>query len=259
MLRYSSLPSFVKSVSYSRNPVVVRVTGDIDEDTVEKFEKQVSAAHTTGQPVIPVVINSNGGEVYALLSIMSIMESSKLPIATIVPGFAGSAACALFACGTPGYRYMARNARLMMHDVSQMMYGSMTLKEMCIEKQEMNHLNKQVFEAMSSHCKKSPKYFSNMVNKKGGDLYMSSADAKKHGLACVIGLPSLTVKVSACMNFGLEAEKKSNARVCSRGAIDEEEEEEDEEDSSENGSSAEEESEEEEEEAPRKRRRRTAN
>jgi ATP-dependent Clp endopeptidase proteolytic subunit ClpP len=195
--------SNVKKISLHQEPVVIHVTGEIDEDDVEQFGKDLAAAQNTGQPVVPIIINSGGGEVYPLLAMMSLMEQSKLPIATIVPGFAASAACALFACGSEGYRYMAKNARLMMHDVSQMMCGTMTLRDVDIEKTEMKQLNRQIFRAMALSCGKKPSYFDDMVTKKGGDLYMSAAQAKKHGLCNHITIPHMQTRVDYSITFGM--------------------------------------------------------
>lgn len=219
----------IKKVVLTEEPVVIHVTGEIDDDMVEDFGKDIARAQNTGQPVVPIVINSNGGEVYSLLAMLSMMENSKIPIATIVPGFAASAACALFACGTEGYRYMSKNARLMMHDVSQMMCGNMTLRDMEVEKAEMKHLNRQIFKTMAVSCSQKSDYFMKLVDQKKGDLYLSAAQAKQHKLCNHVAIPVLKSQVSYSVSFGHRDEKRG-APSCTDPEDDEEEENEDDED-----------------------------
>src|SRR5580698_9660787 len=69
---------------------------DIDDAMVKPFTDAVSEAHASGQPILPIVINSGGGDLYALFAIADVLESSKIPIATIVTGKAMSAGAALF-------------------------------------------------------------------------------------------------------------------------------------------------------------------
>ena len=55
----------IKEEAFVVEPVIVRVT-KFNEDGYDKFRKQMSDAHNTGQTVIPVVIDSYGGEAYSL-------------------------------------------------------------------------------------------------------------------------------------------------------------------------------------------------
>ena len=46
-----------------------------DEDAYEFFRKDMEAAHNTGQDIIPIVINSYGGQVYSVLGMMEIIKN----------------------------------------------------------------------------------------------------------------------------------------------------------------------------------------
>ena len=94
-----------------------------DEKSAQEFSEKMSDAHNTGQPVIPIVIDSYGGQVYALMTMISAIKHSEVPIATIVEGKAMSCGAVLFTFGETGMRYMDPDATLMIHDVSSMDWG----------------------------------------------------------------------------------------------------------------------------------------
>ena len=100
-------------------PVVIRVN-KFDEKAAQEFSKDVARAQNTGQPVLPVIIDSYGGQVYSLMSMISDIEHSRIPVATIVQGKAMSCGAILFSFGVDGMRYMDPDATVMIHDVSSM-------------------------------------------------------------------------------------------------------------------------------------------
>ena len=91
----SNVSSLIKEVELRKSPVIIRVN-KFDEDAAKKFDEQISLAHNTGQKVIPVVIDSYGGQVYSLMSMISAIKHADLPIATIVEGKAMSCGAVLF-------------------------------------------------------------------------------------------------------------------------------------------------------------------
>ena len=191
------LPESVSRVRWREDPLTVYVTGEFDEDTATQFAQDLSAANNTGQSVVPVVINSGGGDVYSLMMMVAAIRSSAVPVATIVPGFAASAAAALFACGTKGMRYIAPTARVMLHDASLTMYSTVSLRDMEIEKDELAAVNKQMFDIMGENCHDGDKtYFHKLLKKQGNrDLYLDANAAVKHKLATCAYVPVLRTSV----------------------------------------------------------------
>lgn len=103
-------------------PVIIRLS-KFDESNAKAFSAAMMKAQNTGQPVVPVIIDSYGGQVYSLMSMISDIKNSRIPVATIVQGKAMSCGAILFSFGTDGYRYMDPDATLMIHDVSSMGWG----------------------------------------------------------------------------------------------------------------------------------------
>ena len=64
----------IKDFELRDNPVIITVT-KFDEDSAKEFSSKISMAHSTGQKVIPVVIDSYGGQVYSLMRMISAIKA----------------------------------------------------------------------------------------------------------------------------------------------------------------------------------------
>jgi len=188
------------------DPVVIRVNKNFNEEMAEKFATEMAKAHETGQTVIPVVLDSFGGEVYSLLDIVSQIQNSRIPVATIVEGKAMSAGAMLFGFGWHGHRYMAESATLMIHDVSAGHWGK--IEEIKADAKETERLHKLIFAKLAKHLDKKEDYFLNIIHEKGhAEWYMTAKEAKKHGLCSHIGVPEYRVEIGLTHKFGLAGAK----------------------------------------------------
>lgn len=177
-------------------PHVVRVR-EFDEHAAEKFAKQMSAAYATGQPIIPVIIDSYGGEIYSLLSMVDIIKSTPVPVATIVEGKAMSAGAILLACGTEGYRFVGHRATVMIHDAAN--FGKEATKkvhEIRADAKELDRLNEQIFEILDISSGKEDGHFKKLIDSKHhADWFLTPQEAVKHNIANYIGIPQFTMAV----------------------------------------------------------------
>ena len=183
-------------------PEIIRIT-DFDEKDLEEFEEDFDVAHNTGQPVIQIVIDSFGGCGYGLLGMISAIEQSKLPVATIITSKAMSAGAILFCFGTEGYRFMSPDAQLMIHDAS-VSFRSEDLKpeELKVEAKQLDHLNELLYKKASKHLGHPANYLVNMIKeKKNVDWFLTAKEAKKHKIVNHLRVPSFDVKVSLDIKF----------------------------------------------------------
>ena len=193
MIWKTTVDQNIKNVDLRANPVIIRVN-KFDEQSAAEFANKMASAHNTGQKVIPVVIDSYGGQVYSLMSMIASIKSSELPVATIVEGKAMSCGVILFSCGTEGYRYISDDATLMIHDVSSMAWGKNS--EIQASAKETERLNDKIYEILAENSNKSRKWFHKKLNKKGrADWFIEAEEAIDLGLADMIGLPKLEIKV----------------------------------------------------------------
>ena len=190
----SKVSPLLKEYELRRSPIIVRVN-KFDEDAAKQFQNEMAAAHNTGQNVIPVVIDSYGGQVYSLMAMISAIKHAEIPVATIVEGKAMSCGAILFSFGEAGLRFMDPDATIMIHDVSSMEHGK--VEEIKSSAEEAERLNQKVYTMMARNCGKKDDYFLKLVHKKGhADWYLDADDAKKHGLVNQVRVPKININIS---------------------------------------------------------------
>lgn len=180
---------------------VVIEMGDVNERSAKNFSRLVDAAHHTGQPFIPLVINSAGGELYSLMAIIDTIGASKLPFITVVEGKAMSCGAVLFTFGEK--RFIGPNATLMLHDAI-LIGGDSPSKthEVTATAEELARLNAIIWEMMEKNTGNRKKALWNRVHKNGrADLFLDAKQALECKLATNIGIPRWQIQVK--VNHGL--------------------------------------------------------
>ena len=184
----------IKEIELRSDPVVVTVN-KFDEESANEFATLISAAQNTGQKVVPVVIDSYGGEAYSLLSMIATLKSSSIPVATIIKGKAMSCGALFASFGEEGLRFMDKDAVLMIHDVSTMAFGK--VEELKADAREAERLNKKLYTMMARNCGKSDSYFLDLIHDKGhADWFLEAEEAKEHNIVQQLRVPNLKGTVS---------------------------------------------------------------
>jgi ATP-dependent Clp protease, protease subunit len=182
-------------------PRIVRVNSFNEED-LEDFEKDMEAAHLTGQPVIPVVIDSYGGSAYGVLGMIATIEAARVPVATILTTKAMSAGAILFMFGTEGYRYMHAEAGMMIHDIGSWVGGK--VEEIKADAKNLDLMNRAVYKRASKAIGKEPDYLSNLIKNQHNhvDWFLTAKDAKSHNIVNHLKVPSFEIEISLNIKFG---------------------------------------------------------
>lgn len=180
-------------------PIVIYVRS-FEEEAVEEFEMDMDHAHDTGQPVIPIVIDSFGGSCYGEAAMVSSILNAKVPVATIVKGKAMSAGAWLFGFGTEGYRFMDPFATLMIHDATSASYGK--VEEVKADTAHLEHMNETTYKRLAKHLGHPDDYFlKEIAKRKHADWFLTAKEAKKHKLANHIRIPEFVTKITVEMIF----------------------------------------------------------
>lgn len=175
-------------------PYVVRITEGFDPEMTTKFQEDFDKALHRNHQIIPVVIDSYGGQVYSLLQIISIFKSSPLPVATICTGKAMSCGAMLFMFGHNNLRFMSEEATLMLHEVSSFTMGK--VEEIKSDAKEVDRINKKIFTEAAKHIGKPANYFLDLLhNNNHSEIYMTAKMAKSHNICNHIGVPTLVTEV----------------------------------------------------------------
>ena len=195
----SKVSPLLKEYELRKSPVIIRVN-KFDEESAKKFSDSVAQAHNTGQKVIPVVIDSYGGQVYSLMTMISAIKHAELPIATIVEGKAMSCGAVLLTFGEEGLRFADPDATVMIHDVSSGVYGK--IEELKADVKEAERLDTKIYTMMARNCGKKDDYFKKKVFvKKHADWFMGADEAKKHGIVNHLRVPKLNIEIDVDIDF----------------------------------------------------------
>jgi ATP-dependent Clp protease, protease subunit len=185
-------------------PVYIVFSGRFDEENAKKFRLELEAAELAAkkakQEIIPIVIDSYGGSAYSLLSMVDAINNCSLPVSTIVESKAMSCGAILFSCGKEGYRFVAPNATILIHDVSAGMHGKEP--DIRASADESKRINKLVYKLMADNCGHEAGYFYDIITeKRGADWYITAEEAVEHNLANKIHMPSMTVDVDMKIKY----------------------------------------------------------
>lgn len=194
----------IESISLRTEPQVVVISGEIDEGVASQFAQQMDLAQETGQHVLPIVIHSHGGCVYSLMYMMNIIRQSTLPIATIVPARAASAAVDLFLSAPKHLRFMAPDARLNIHSACTELAGTMNAAAMKSEGKELKHIDDRLWDIMEENCGLQRGFFKKLLRKReNADVWIDCKKAIAMGLVAEENteLPRLVMEVNPGFSF----------------------------------------------------------
>lgn len=170
----------------------IRVTEFTDE-SAGKFRSQL-LEHALNYPKDPIriYIDSSGGDVDALASMVATMESVPNLIHTICLGKAYSCGAFLLALGD--IRSASRYATIMVHEISAGTFGTATTMENNMA--EIRRQNKIWLSRFAKACKKTHKQLLEiMKNNVNQDLFFSTKTAKRFGIIDRMHIPAPEFKV----------------------------------------------------------------
>lgn len=169
----------------------IRVT-EFDDESAGNFRKQVlEYALNYPKDPIRVYIDSSGGEVDALASMVATMKSVPNPIHTICLGKAYSCGAFLLALGD--IRYASQYSTIMVHEISAGTFGSTT--EMEHNLNEIKRQNKVWLTRFAKACGKTFKELEKIMRDNiNQDLFFTAKQAKSFGIVDRTHLPNVQFK-----------------------------------------------------------------
>lgn len=167
---------------YNRN---IYINCDIEDNSAIEFLRIVNAIIQYSGDVDPIniYISSFGGDAYACLGIIDIINNSKCKFNTYCFGFAASAAFIIWVSGT-GFRYISKNSYLMYHNISGGRGGQINdiKTEAATMESIQTKIDKLISDAVLDEYKQQYNY--EFWSKLGiTDFYIDSDLALKMGLA----------------------------------------------------------------------------
>ena len=166
--------------------VVANINNFYDWD-VRALEQTIMEAKKQKQTILPLVVNSYGGQVYNCFRMVDMLKASGMKIVTLLIGYAMSAGSIIFAIGDE--RYMSENSTIMIHEASSMNWGKNS--EMKSYNSHIDKLNTRLFDILDTKSNNAKGFFKDLVNKNNNaDLFLNAEQAKEYGLANEIRIPT---------------------------------------------------------------------
>lgn len=162
MLRQIYLFSPIGSAS---SETIIRQLLDLDRESDEE---------------ITIFINSPGGAVTSLFSIIDVMQACRSSIRTVVVGQAASAAAIIAACGDK--RLITENSEVMIHEVLSISFG--TTSQLQEDMKRVEEMQNRIINVLSKKTKKTREQLQLMIKKT--DKYLSASEAVRMGFCDTI-------------------------------------------------------------------------
>ncbi len=162
---------------------------DISTDTAFELNKELRKVQTNIRTIsaslniepqpIYLHLTTNGGDIYAALSIIDCIQSLTIPLYTVIDGFVASAGTLISISGEK--RYMTKNAYMLIHQLRSGYWG------------KMSDIEDEV-----SNLKKLMKHITN--------IYLKQTKINKTELKEILK-KDITWNLNECIKFGLIDEK----------------------------------------------------
>ncbi len=172
----------------SSKPRSVWVTEFNTNSVQEFYDEFVDIEMNPLVEIVPVFINSYGGQVYSLIAKRDIIKSSQKAVATICMGKAMSCGASLLAAGTKGLRFATPDSRILIHQVSSMAVGKASdIKE---DAAQVHALNEMMLKNLAEDTGTTvAKLKQEIRNRDNADWILTAEEAKKLGLIDHIDVP----------------------------------------------------------------------
>lgn len=127
--------------------------------------------------IVKMYINSPGGQVLDLMSIIDAMNNITLPIETYCLGMAASCAAVLLSSGMKGKRFIGKNSHILLHQISTCSCGQIEDAERDIE--FAKKLNEQILTILAKNTGKKKEDIRKDMDR---DLWLNAKEALAYGL-----------------------------------------------------------------------------
>lgn len=132
---------------------IVYFTGEVNEDSCNTAIAQLLYLSSVDERDINMYINSPGGSVVDGLGLIDTMNYINCNVSTTCIGMAASMGAVLLSNGTQGKRFVLPHSRVMIHQVSSGMRG--TVSDMEIEFEQTKRCKQDVYEILAKNTGKS--------------------------------------------------------------------------------------------------------
>lgn len=132
---------------------IIYLGDEFNSETCNLITTQLLYLNNVNNDPIDIYINSPGGSVIDGLSIIDTLNLIKSPVNTICTGLAASMGAVLLSCGEKGNRAVLPHSRVMLHQVSDGMFGTYSDLEIALKQTE--RCKQDLYKILASNLGKS--------------------------------------------------------------------------------------------------------
>lgn len=127
---------------------ILFLSGEVTSDSMDTLVAQMLFLNSINHEPIHLYINSGGGECYAGLELVSVMNYIESPVFTTVLGLAASMGAVIASNGEKGHRKALPYSRFMIHQPSSGV-GYSTFRDQQIHLKEMESLKQDLYHVLA--------------------------------------------------------------------------------------------------------------
>lgn len=194
------VPERRQSLLSDHTPTIF-VHGEIDQAMARHFVDALETlVHERQATAALIDIASDGGEYFALATMLSAMLGAKLSLATFASGHAFSAAAVLLSAGRPGARYISPFGASMLHSMITA-HSPLGVEEAAGITKFEEQLNRNLMVFLARNCGISLAKLRSAIRAGGSRiLWLLPEEAKALHLVDHVGIPMVTREIQ----YGLE-------------------------------------------------------
>lgn len=129
--------------------------------------------------ILTMMVNSPGGSVSDGFALIDVMETSRLPVATVGIGQIASMGVLIVSAGSKGKRVITKNTEIMAHQFSTMVYGK--YHDLVASQKYNEQLEKTFIQHFMRHTVMSEKQVRDIMFSPT-DRWLTPSEAKKYGI-----------------------------------------------------------------------------
>jgi ATP-dependent Clp protease protease subunit len=155
--------------------------GEVDEDKARAACEFVLKSNLVSKNLstLTMVFNTVGGECGEGFAVIDVMETSRMPVATVAIGNIMSMGVLLLSAGHPGLRAITKNTEVMAHQFAGYFHGKQ--HELLATQASYKMLEDKFFKHFLRHSKMTEKQIRDVLFAPS-DRYLTPAECLKYGL-----------------------------------------------------------------------------
>jgi ATP-dependent Clp protease protease subunit len=172
------------------------IVNDFCEEANNAFLAGINHVVNDPQPFVPIVVDSFGGDVLTVLSMLDMLDAVSKPVVTICTSKAMSCGSVLLSAGTKGYRYASPRATILIHEASTQLEGKAS--DIISDAKSMEVFNDKMMEILAKNSNRPKKFYQQLIKKaNNADLYLTAYQALEYGLIDFVSVPTLEMDIRA--------------------------------------------------------------